>query len=366
MIGDDDLDAAVRSGAVAPEVALRLRNFAAERRGASTASEERFALVGGLADATVAAGLMLVLGVTATFLASITPGAAVLVAPAAWAFAGHVTLGRRLMLSSFVLFGFWTISIMMFSLAVGLALLAPGGQAAVPLTYMDLTPATSLVVTGGATAASLIWWRRFRLPIAWAGMTLAIVNAALHLIRLIAPDLPGVAVEVTSLLSGIALFVAAMWWDLSDIRRETRRADVAFWLHVMAGYGVSHQSFRLLFGVTGEAEGWGRLVSRTAQTPDAFGMCLALIILAVFALVSLAVDRRSLLLSSLAFLVPVFAASMGGPTAMAALLLIAGIALLMMGGNWTGIRAVLLKRLPKAVRAQLPRTELVQHRPRPV
>lgn len=366
MIGDDDLDAAVRSGAVAPEVALRLRNFAAERRGASTAGEERFALMGGLADATVAAGLLLVLGVTAVFLASITPAAAVLVAPAAWAFAGHVTLRRRLTLSSFVLFAFWTIGIMMASLAIGLALFASGGNPAAPLTHMDLTPATSLVVTGGAAAASSIWWRRFRLPIAWASMALAIVNAALHLIRLIAPDLPGVAVERASLMSGVALFVAAMLWDLSDVRRETRRADVAFWLHVMAGYGISHQAFRLLFGVVGEAEGWARLTSYTARTPDASGMVLASIILVMFALVSLAVDRRSLMLSSLTFLVPLFAASIGGPTALAGLLLVAGMALMLMGGNWAGIRAALLGRMPAAVRAQLPRTEIVQHRPRPV
>ena len=34
--------------------------------------------------------------------------------------------------------------------------------------------------------------------------------------------------------AGIAIFTYAMRWDISDRARQTRRSDVAFWLHLLA------------------------------------------------------------------------------------------------------------------------------------
>ena len=36
------------------------------------------------------------------------------------------------------------------------------------------------------------------------------------------------------LIAGLGVFTLAMWWDRSDRVRQTRRSDVAFWLHLLA------------------------------------------------------------------------------------------------------------------------------------
>jgi hypothetical protein len=46
------------------------------------------------------------------------------------------------------------------------------------------------------------------------------------------------------LVLGIGTFLFAMWWDSSDRARLTRRADVAFWLHLLAAPMIVHPSSR--------------------------------------------------------------------------------------------------------------------------
>ena len=51
------------------------------------------------------------------------------------------------------------------------------------------------------------------------------------------------------LIAGLGVFTLAMWWDRSDRVRQTRRSDVAFWLHLLAAPMIAHPVFHLL-GVT--------------------------------------------------------------------------------------------------------------------
>lgn len=78
-----------------------------------------------------------------------------------------------------------------------------------------------------------------------------------------------------------------MWWDVSDRERRTRRSDVAFWLHLAAAPLIAHPVFHML-GVFNES-----------ITLNLAAIVLALYL--VFAFVALAVDRRALLVSSLAY-----------------------------------------------------------------
>src|SRR3546814_5735312 len=76
-------------------------------------------------------------------------------------------------------------------------------------------------------------------------------------------------------------------WDMSDPTRETRRADIAFWLHLAAAPLIAHPVFQMLGVLDADV-----------------GIDTAIVVVAlylVFAFVALAVDRRALLVSSLAY-----------------------------------------------------------------
>jgi hypothetical protein len=137
------------------------------------------------------------------------------------------------------------------------------------------------------------------------------------------------------LAGGLAVFGYAMRWDMSDPRRETRRADVAFWLHLVAAPMIAHPVFQLL-GVFEDQLALGTAV-------------VVLLLYLVFALVALAIDRRALLVSSLVYVLYAMSAlirTTGAVELSAALTaLVIGAALLSLSAFWQGIRARLVLRL---------------------
>jgi hypothetical protein len=369
MVDSTDLEAAVRAGIVPGETVDRLRSFSAERRGVPAADEERFGLIGGLADIMSSAELVLLLGAVAMLLFSIAPIAAALLPPVAWLLAEHFTRKRRLTLASFVLFALFAIAWAMACLGVALLIPFPAstrGLATVP----DALPALPGLIVAAATAMGCAaWWIRFHLPIAYAATVMAGVNVMTHVARLAVPDAPAWLVSIYLVLIGIVIFLLAMWWDMSDVRRETRRADVGFWLHAMAGYQIANASFRLIFGVAGDPVGWGRLYSFTSLAPDGTAIIgVAIAVLAAFCLVALAVDRRSLLMSSIAFVLPAMirATTLSGDAATTMGAVSMGALLLALSYFWTPGRAAVLAVLPLTLRAQLPRTTIRTSGQRPV
>ncbi len=68
------------------------------------------------------------------------------------------------------------------------------------------------------------------------------------------------------LLLGIGTFLFAMWWDSSDRARLTRRADVAFWLHLLAAPMIVHPVFTLLGLNDGNATDRRRAASSSCST----------------------------------------------------------------------------------------------------
>ena len=123
-------------------------------------------------------------------------------------------------------------------------------------------------------------------PITVAAGTAALVAMAVGIVLAIAPQMKA-ALYPLLLVGGIAVFAVAMWWDMSDPERRTRRADVAFWLHLVAAPLIAHALFNLI-GVF-DAD---------------IGIGVAVVVLALylaFGFVALAIDRRALLVSSLAY-----------------------------------------------------------------
>ncbi|MGN6059218.1 MAG: hypothetical protein ACTHOI_11630, partial [Sphingomicrobium sp.] len=146
------------------------------------------------------------------------------------------------------------------------------------------------------------------------------------------------------LLLGIGVFLFAMWWDASDRARLTRRSDVAFWLHLLAAPMIAHPVFTLL-GVTNGTIGTGEGL-----------LVVALYVL--FGLTALAVDRRALLVSALAYvlyaLTELFKQFGAVELNVALTALVIGSALLMLSAFWHQARAAIVRPLPESLRERLP------------
>ena len=146
------------------------------------------------------------------------------------------------------------------------------------------------------------------------------------------------------LLLGIGVFLFAMRWDSSDPARVTRRSDVAFWLHLLAAPMIVHPVFTLLGLNDGTATiGEGLIV-------------IALYV--VLGLTALAIDRRALLVSALAYVLyalsELFKQFGAVELNIALTALVIGSALLLLSAFWHQARSLVVRQLPAALQAKLP------------
>jgi hypothetical protein len=359
-----DLDAAVRAGVIRSDQADALRRFDEQRREAPAATEERFALVSGFADVMAAIGILMVTVTSIFMIGSILPPACLLLPLPCWWAATYFTERRRMMLSSFVIFGAFALTSVMATLAIGL--LAVGSS---PLTahYGDVPGAVLLLTSAVACVASYAHWRRFRLPFAFASFAVALVNVGVNALHTLVPDMPNLGVDVIAGLPGPILFGWAMWWDISDVRRETIRSDVAFWLHLAAGFQIVKSGMALILGTSPIGSGWGRAFYEVADPTRAEAVGVLVLFLA-FALIALVIDRRSLLTSGMIYAVPALGLIVGdgGHSLFGPGLFVAGLGLTFLAVRWSAMRERLLGFLPDRLVAQLPRPQLKAVGPRPV
>jgi hypothetical protein len=357
-----DLDAAVNAGVIRSDQADALRRFDETRRNAPGATEEHFSLVSGFADIMAAIGIGMVTW-AGIVLVALFPPAGLVLPFAFWAAATFFTEERRMMLTSFILFGGFASSSAMGALAVALFVL---GKSPLHATMDDLANVWSVMVAALTTGACWLYWRRFRLPVAFAAFAIALVNIGVTVIRLLIPNMPSLGVDLIAAATGPIFLAWAMWWDISDVRRETIRSDVAFWLHICAGFTIVKSAMTFLLGTAQASTGWWRMFAHPA-TPTAADAVAVLGIFALFAIVAMIIDRRSLLTSGMVYAVPALGALIGGGAFMfAPALFLTGVALVGLAVQWLPWRAKLLRLLPDSISAQLPRPQLKAVGPRPV
>lgn len=343
MYSENDLQSAVSAGAISHEAAEALRAHAAGMRSAPVADEEHFRLLTGFNDIFVTIAAVLLLVACAGIGDATAPGVAgLLVAGAAWGLAEFFTRQRRMALPSIVLL-----------------LAFVGGVAAIPINILaeansNLPDRTSALIGAGigvlAAGAAWLHWRRFMVPITVAAGTAALVAMAIALFAASFPALfkgdNGEQMLLPLLfVGGLAVFTLAMRWDMSDARRETRRSDVAFWLHLLAAPMIAHPLFAWLGVADGENIGAGA----------AMGVLAIYVLLGV---VALAVDRRALLVSALAYVLIALTwlfDQFGMVELNVALTgLIIGSALLTLSAFWSPIRAAVVRQMPGPVREMVP------------
>jgi hypothetical protein len=217
-----------------------------------------------------------------------------------------------------------------------------------------------LGAVSGAVAAAAAWlhWRRFRVPITIAAGTGAVAAIAISLLLAALGDRMETSRDLilgVVLLLGIGTFLFAMWWDGSDRTRVTRRSDVAFWLHLLAAPMIVHPIFTLLGLNDGQAT---------------LGEGLVVVLLyVVIGLAALAIDRRALLVSALAYVLwalsDLFERFGAVEPNVAITALIIGSALLLLSAFWNQARAAVVRPLPEGLRQRLPVTHRLGATPQP-
>lgn len=341
-----DLDAALAEGILSEHQAIALRNFEAQRNGVSAANAEKFLLFGGLGDLLNAAALTLSLfGLTAwLYSAKLSIFFAVL-PPIIF------LLCRRLNVRAMPC----TATVMMLSFVGFLLFALPNAVR----DFFSVPPSNFVLIPLGimpAIVGAWIFWRTFRLP-----PTPAIIAFLIALAVAMPLQPPFGEFEqgqlfynVTILALSFGVLAVAVWWDITDIRRETERSQIAFWLHSCAGFLMTHAAFSMISGNEALSGRFSGTIDFTDTTT--FGLTFML-----FALLSLLLDRRSLLIGSVLPSIQFF--SNFGNEALG--MMFAGCCLLFFTLGWSLWRRGILAILPRKIAAQMPRTEVLNIGQRP-
>lgn len=340
MYSDSDLEAAVDAGAFSETDVAKFRRFMAADRSTTLVDEEHFRLISGFNDIFVAIASILLLVAIAWLGGEIQPWVGALgVAAAAWGLAEYFTRVRRMAFPSILLLLAFVGGLFA---AVGTGLIGddnqygPGDEALLS-TYISIAGAV-------AVAGAFFHWRRFNVPITIAAGAAALVATIIGISAVATDGEVEPFINPLLFVSGLIVFAIAMRWDMSDAVRKTRRSDVAFWLHLLAAPLIVHP----IFTEIGVFEG----------TLTVAGAVLVIGLYIVMAVIALAIDRRALMVSSLAYVLwalnGLFDRFGAVETNIAFAALIIGSALLLLSAFWHNARGLVVKPLPEAVTSRLP------------
>jgi len=356
MYSQQELDDAVASGVISADAASALRAYIERQRTTAIPDEEQFRLITGFNDifVSIAAAILLFavgwigqwIGQNTGLIVDIngpSPLAPLAVAATAWPLAMFFTAKRRMALPSILLLLAFVGGVFG---AVGLGIaMAIGAD-----SFNNNNLLGGIVLAASAavsTVAAWLHWRTFHVPItiaAGAGSVAAIAVGLL--LAALGPNVEDAKNIILGfvLFLGIGMFLFAMWWDGSDRARLTRRSDVAFWLHLLAAPMIAHPVFTLL-GLT------------SGHVSVAEGLAVVALYL-VLGITALAVDRRALLVSALAYVLYALSSlfkQFGAVELNIALTaLVIGSALLLLSAFWHQARGAIVRPLPESLRERLP------------
>lgn len=326
MYTEEDIDSAIAAGVITDDMAAAFRTHVAKLRRGPAVDEEHFRLVTGFNDIFVVIACLLLLASVAWIgAASERWFGAAAVSVAAWGLAEFFTRKRRMALPAIILL---------------LAFI--GGVLATGLLLLEETPQTLVVASAFAAVAAWLHWLRFHVPITVAAGAASIVGSIVALLIFAVPEAKNWTTAIP-LTAGFAVFALAMGWDTSDTARQTRRSDVAFWLHLLAAPLLVHPVFASLGVFSGKTT---------------LEQAIAVILLYIaIAFISLCIDRRALMVSALIYVLYAFSTLLKQygviSLSFAITALIIGSALLLLSAFWHPSRASVLKFLPHIVKKRL-------------
>ncbi|MFZ3580683.1 hypothetical protein ACOI1H_00750 [Loktanella sp. DJP18] len=337
MIDRDDLRAATAAGVISEAQAATLATLADSRRGAReglSAGDEPFELFKGFNEIFIGVGLVILSSGWVAFvgvfigLGNRSGGAltGLVTAALVWALSEYFVVRRRMVAPAIALSIMFALTAIM---SFGIFLAQPFMVAQNDFTSLPW-PAVC------ATLAVLAYWARFRVPFALAIVAIGLFVIGI-LLAAIARGSPAAWEEMfklsasgpfawVTLILGLAVFAVAMRFDMSDPHRVTRRSANGFWLHVVAAPALVNTVALSLLDQGGTAN------------------LILLVILALFAIVAIIIDRRSFLIAAIGYIVALSFTVFRGDSAALPILLL-GIVLLLLGAFWQPIRATLLRPL---------------------
>jgi hypothetical protein len=326
---EEDINSAIDAGVISEESAVALAQHVLAKS-APVADEEYFRLVSGFNDIFVSLACLLLLIPVNVLLGSY---GGILVAALSWGLAEYFTRKKGLALTSILL------------------LLGFAGGIYFFIIFMtdNIEAGWRYIIAGIVTAIAVFrHWKRFKVPATVACGALALAGVAIFtltiLVGLITYD-SRIKIALPALVAGITIFLFAMKWDVSDPARLTRRSDVAFWLHLTAAPMIMHSFFYLIGVFDGDLQLWQSLVIILIY------MCIAFI--------SVTIDRRSLMVSSLGYVIYAFSdlfknyGEMSDYFAISAIII--SLPLLLLSALWQPARRLIYWHLPKTLQKILPR-----------
>lgn len=336
-INEKDLRAAVGSGVLTEAQAAGVLALAHTRQGMRDnldPGDEPFELFRGFNEIFIVIGLSILatgwwmLAGIALMDAAGGPISMTLLGSALFWFLSEYFIRRRRMVApAIALTVLWTINTV-----IGLSAMMAEPFMIAQRDYDSLPPVIMLTISAVA-----IYWARFRVPFAMALIALGAFGLAM-LVTAIRAGNPQSFIEIfmlssdgpfawVTLLVGVLVFVAAMWFDTSDPHRVTRRSAQGFWLHLVAAPALVNT---IALSLLERGSGGSQL--------------LLLACLLLFALIAIIIDRRSFLIAAIGYSV-VLSATIADRDDMALIILLLGIILVTLGAFWTAIRARLMASL---------------------
>jgi hypothetical protein len=362
-----DLDRAVERGIVNQQQAAGLAELMRDESAQSLApaaeqladreidhDDEGFRFISGFADIFLALGVvMLIYGISASNLTA-TLGGHIATIAAIWGLSEILATRLRRALPSMILAVAFVIQ------AVSLcAVYILGGRISDPLFLRQWSDADNpiLWLNLAALLAALTHYWRFRLPFSLALIGIAIAGLIVSQSYMaLGRDMVSFIVPIL-LVTGLAIFAAAMRFDMADILRATRNSDNAFWLHIIASPLIVHSLMwqsAIWLGV-GDLKQWRPGGSdRFSEFPEIIST-LAIVVLLIFAVlivVALVIDRRAMLVSSLLYVslaVSYYVTQQGAAaSAVTYTPIIIGAGIIAVGIGWRPMRRFLFSVLPLA------------------
>lgn len=257
-----------------------------------------------------------------------------------WGLAEIFARSQRLFLPSIVILLFF-MAFLSGAIFAGFILAHFHGRSEVLETRISALPSFSLWYAGFLTLGVVAYYVRTRLPFALATAAAWLANTAIAGAFLAAPDFVKSNFNVLQLVAGLFLFVLGLLFDARDPKRESLDSDNAFWLHFFAAPLIFYGVLDLV------SKGFGDAVGGTAWAIATLGIVI------VFAIVSLLINRRALVVAGLVtalIATGMLLAKTGldGAWVLALTLLLLGGAMVLLGGAWRTTRRLLIGGFPKS------------------
>jgi len=328
MYTNEDLNAAVDAGIFTLQSVESFRDLVTKTQATPSVDEENFKLISGFNDifVVIASILMLLSASWLTYEIHPTLSAAVS-ALLSWGLAEFFVKKRKMSLPAIVLLMAFVGSVFLGTIRL----------------FDHMSEEAIMVASAVSAIATFIHWKRFAVPITVAA---GLATALIFVISMLLYFFPSLKdyVHFLVLMVGILTFTIAMHWDATDTKRMSNNSDVAFWLHLLSAPLIVHPVFSIL-GVFDNQSGIGTI----------FFIVILYIILSS---ISLIIDRRAFMVSSLAYVLYAFSSIFktygleNNSFAISGVMI--GLSLLLLSGYWAKARKFLLRFVPQNIQNKVP------------